>query len=147
MLVEIAIGVIAVIIGFFIGRFSSGEGKEKKVNQQRLEKAEQALAEYRESVTAHFQGTAQLIERMNENYREVYHHLAQGAQQLTDCETTLQVVQPPNITQQPAAALPQAVEKSHEEAEGEPPPKKPEKVVDDANEERDQSVSARQAGL
>ncbi len=147
MLVEIVIGVIAVIVGFFIGRLSSGEGKEKKANQQRLEKAEQELAEYREKVTTHFQGTAQLVERMNENYREVYHHLAQGAQQLTDCETTLQVVQPPNITQQSAAALPQAVEKSHEEVEDKPVPEKSAEAVDDERKGRDQAVSAREAGL
>ncbi len=145
MLVEISIGVVAVIIGFFIGRLGGAQSRQAtKAHEQRLEKAEQALAEYRGNVTAHFQGTAQLIEQMNENYREVYQHLAQGAQQLTDCETTLQVVQPPNIVQQSTAALPQTVEKSHEERPVEPAA---EKMVENESDGRDQAVSARQAGL
>ncbi|MCF6217195.1 MAG: YhcB family protein [Gammaproteobacteria bacterium] len=145
MLVEIAIGVIAMIVGFFIGRFGGAKSRQAtKAHEQRMEKAEQELAEYRENVTAHFQGTAQLIERMNENYREVYHHLAQGAQQLTDCETTLQAVEPLNIAQQSAAALPQTVEKSHAEI---PAESVAEKVVENESEGRDQAVSARQAGL
>lgn len=146
MLVDIIIALSAAIAGFLIGRSYSGESKQAmQANEQRLAEAEQELAGYREKVTEHFQGTAQLVERMNENYREVYQHLAEGAQQLTDCETTLKAVYPPMIAEQSADALPVGVEASHE-AQAEPATETSEKEADE-NDVRDQAASARQAGF
>ncbi len=146
MLVDIIIALSAAIAGFLIGRTCGGESKKSmQVNEQRLAEAEQALAGYREKVTEHFQGTAQLVERMNENYREVYQHLAEGAQQLTDCETTLKAAHPPMIAEQSADALPVGVEASHE-AQAESATEAPEEKADES-EVQDKVASARQAGF
>ena len=86
LLVMVIIGVIAALLGFWVGRVSGDQQQIKSQYEERLLKAEQELSAYRQQVNEHFQGTAQLVEQMNENYRAVYMHLAKGAQQLTQSE-------------------------------------------------------------
>lgn len=50
--------------------------------QEELEQARTALSTYRNQVDSHFQKTSELFSRMTEDYRQVYQHLAQGAQTL-----------------------------------------------------------------
>ncbi len=65
-------------VGFWIGR--SGIGG----NKARIEKAEAELDEYKRSVTEHFGKTASYFQAMGKQYRELYEHMANGAQVL--CE-------------------------------------------------------------
>ena len=52
--------------------------------EHRLEKALESRADYEAEVAEHFGRTAQLLNRMTEDYREVYNHLATGADKLCD---------------------------------------------------------------
>ena len=65
-------------VGFWVGR--SGIGGSKA----RVEKAEAELDEYKRSVTEHFGQTAAHFQAIGKQYRELYDHMANGAQVL--CE-------------------------------------------------------------
>lgn len=66
-------------VGFWVGR--SGIGGSKA----RVEKAEAELEKYRRSVTEHFGQTAAHFQAIGKQYRELYEHMANGAQAL--CES------------------------------------------------------------
>ena len=66
-------------VGFWVGR--SGIGGSKA----RVEKAEAELDEYKRSVTEHFGQTAAHFQAIGKQYRELYEHMANGAQVL--CES------------------------------------------------------------
>ena len=65
-------------VGFWVGR--SGIGGSKA----RVEKAEAELEEYKRGVTEHFGQTAEHFQAIGKQYRELYEHMASGAQVL--CE-------------------------------------------------------------
>ena len=65
-------------VGFWAGR--SGVGGSKA----RVEKAEAELEEYKRSVTEHFGQTAAHFQAIGKQYRDLYEHMASGAQVL--CE-------------------------------------------------------------
>ena len=65
-------------VGFWMGR--SGVGGSKA----RVEKAEAELEDYKRSVTEHFGQTAAHFQAIGKQYRELYDHMANGAQAL--CE-------------------------------------------------------------
>ena len=65
-------------VGFWVGRSGIGGGKA------RIEKAEAELEEYKRSVTEHFGQTAAHFQAIGKQYRELYEHMANGAQVL--CE-------------------------------------------------------------
>ncbi|MBT3460489.1 MAG: DUF1043 family protein [Halieaceae bacterium] len=54
--------------------------------ESRLERAHESRADYEADVAEHFAKTARLLSRMTEDYREVYTHLAAGADSLCDGE-------------------------------------------------------------
>ena len=77
-----SVGVVVLLVGggvgFWVGR--SGVGGSKA----RVEKAEAELADYKRSVTEHFGQTAAHFQAIGKQYRELYEHMANGAQVL--CE-------------------------------------------------------------
>lgn len=76
------LAIAGVAIGFFIGRSSSAGVKRSIQLDQELRETRSELERYRSRVVEHFTTTADLVNRMTADYRAVYEHLAQGAQQL-----------------------------------------------------------------
>jgi len=72
------------IIAFLIGYLVNGGRKDNKRLEKELEESREELKNYRSEVTSHFQETAHRINALTENYRNVYEHLARGAQDLCD---------------------------------------------------------------
>lgn len=72
------------IITFLIGYFVSGGRKDNKRLKKELKENREELKNYRSEVTSHFQETAHKVNALTENYRNVYEHLARGAQTLCD---------------------------------------------------------------
>lgn len=72
------------IIAFFIGRLTSKEREDRKRLELALEESREELKNYRSEVTSHFQETAHKFNVLTENYRSIYEHMAQGAQNLCD---------------------------------------------------------------
>jgi uncharacterized protein len=64
--------------------------------ERSLHQSEVALQDYQAQVTAHFRGTAERVNRLTENYRELHQHLAEGALEL--CDTRQPGVEPPLLT-------------------------------------------------
>jgi uncharacterized membrane-anchored protein YhcB (DUF1043 family) len=72
------------VIAFLIGRLTSKGRKDKKRLETELEQSREELSNYRSQVTSHFRETAHRVNALTENYRNVYEHLARGAQDLCD---------------------------------------------------------------
>lgn len=81
------IGISAFAAGIAIGIVSAGKlGRTDPARICELERQLDALQRrhdsYRASVSEHFSTTAELVQNMTESYRDVYQHLAGGAQNL-----------------------------------------------------------------
>ena len=66
-------------VGYWVGRTGIGGSKA------RVEKAEAELEEYKRSVSEHFGQTAAHFQAIGKQYRDLYEHMANGAQVL--CES------------------------------------------------------------
>lgn len=83
-----AIGCLAVgiAIGFVLaGRTISNPQKVSDLEQQ-LQELQSSHARYKEEVSEHFSMTAELVQQMTDSYKDVYQHLATGAQELCSGE-------------------------------------------------------------
>ncbi|MGM0633324.1 MAG: ZapG family protein [Pseudomonadota bacterium] len=89
MALLIAIGSLTagVIIGVVATyRFSNTSPVKVRQLEQQIEDLQQTHKAYRENVSDHFSTTAELVQQMTESYKDVYRHLASGAQTLCDHE-------------------------------------------------------------
>lgn len=85
MLWLIAIGCLAVgtVIGVLAaGRLSNTSPARIKEMETQIENLHQQHGDYRSEVSEHFNTTAELVQQMTQSYRDVYQHLATGAQDL-----------------------------------------------------------------
>ena len=83
-----AIGAFAVgiVLGLVIAtRLNVNPSKIKDLENQ-IRQLKDTHSEYRDSVSDHFSMTAELVQHMTESYRDVYQHLASGAQDLCSGE-------------------------------------------------------------
>ena len=79
--------------GYFLALNNFDKQRDKLKDE--LERARAELKEQREKVDNHFLKTAQLFNRLTDDYREIYEHLATGAQSLCSPEiSTPQLDQP-----------------------------------------------------
>lgn len=77
-------GVIVFAVGGGAGFFIARQIKDKHTLglEEQLKTAHTQLDEYQGEVNHHFLKTSQLFNKLTDNYREVYEHLATGAQKL-----------------------------------------------------------------
>jgi hypothetical protein len=69
---------------------SSSEQKTRNL-EARLQDAEKNLANYQQEVTQHFSETAQLVNNLTQNYKEVHDHLAGNALKLANIDISRQL--------------------------------------------------------
>jgi len=74
----VAILLIGLGLGFWAAQLRSGKEVAKAADVQ------QQFDDYRESVTAHFGRTAEHFQAISQQYRELYEHMASGADALID---------------------------------------------------------------
>jgi uncharacterized membrane-anchored protein YhcB (DUF1043 family) len=78
------VGVISgLLIGMWVGRISSSA---KQLGEE-LKQTKEELDAYRDKVTQHFSRTAELVEILAANSRDIYRHLASGSQELCNSDT------------------------------------------------------------
>ncbi|MFD2229685.1 YhcB family protein [Alkalimarinus sediminis] len=82
----IAIAVIAFLSGAFLGiliyrAIRSDASRSARVEQQ-MDELQQTHTRYQAQVSDHFVQTAHLINRLNQDYRDIHNHLAKGATEL-----------------------------------------------------------------
>ncbi len=97
--------------GYFLA-LNNFDKQRDKLNDE-LENARAEIKEHREKVDNHFLKTALLFNRLTDNYREIYEHLATGAQTLCSPQTST-----PQLDQPETRVLP-AIEGSAAETESE----------------------------
>ena len=85
-LVAIAFLAIGVVVGIlFASHLKSSPSRVRELESQ-IKSLKESHGEYRDSVSDHFSMTAELVQHMTESYKEVYQHLASGAQDLCSTE-------------------------------------------------------------
>ena len=79
-------------VGWWVGT-QRKDDSSSVINELKLdvEAAHAARRAYEQSVTTHFSNTAQLLHRMQDDYRSIYAHIASGAQELCDSEVANQL--------------------------------------------------------
>jgi len=81
-LVAVACLAVGVVIGVvFASRLGSSPSRVQELENQ-IRDLKETHDGYRDNVSDHFSMTADLVQHMTESYREVYQHLASGAQDL-----------------------------------------------------------------
>lgn len=77
---------LGIAIGYFLaGRVNNNPSKIGELEQQ-LQDLQRSHSRYRDEVSEHFSTTAELVQQMTESYKDVYQHLAGGAQDLCSGE-------------------------------------------------------------
>jgi len=80
------IGVLGVLTGILLGSIITYllVARNRKTHELQLElnQLTERFTEYRDQVTQHFMRTSELVQEMTRSYRDVYEHLASGAQNL-----------------------------------------------------------------
>lgn len=82
----VAIIIIAFLSGALVGgliyRLVRRDGGRSKRVEQQMDELQEKHTRYQAQVSDHFVQTAQLINRLNEDYRAIHNHLAKGATEL-----------------------------------------------------------------
>ena len=79
----LAVGVVVGVL--FASKLNIGSSRVQELESQ-VRTLRENHNEYRDSVSDHFSMTAELVQHMTESYKEVYQHLASGAQDLCSSE-------------------------------------------------------------
>ncbi len=88
-LVAIFCLILGVVCGLLFGRATNAPYQEAQSLKDSLEQVQSEYDAYKSEVTQHFTKTAELVNSMTDNYRNVHTHLASGAQTL--CTGALQL--------------------------------------------------------
>ncbi|MDX7988578.1 DUF1043 family protein [Xenorhabdus sp. 12] len=77
---------IGLIIGFIVGalavRFGSSKLRQQNAQQAELDKNRAELEEYRKELVNHFARSAELLDNMARDYRQLYQHMAKSSNEL-----------------------------------------------------------------
>ncbi|MDU6409610.1 MAG: Z-ring associated protein ZapG [Yersiniaceae bacterium] len=77
------IGLVAgLIIGALAMRFGNRKLRQQQVLQNELEKSKTELEEYRQELVSHFARSAELLDNMATDYRQLYQHMAKSSNNL-----------------------------------------------------------------
>lgn len=82
MWLMLAIAVVAVVIGFLVGRLTAPRERQFQETRSELERVQKERDELRDSVENHFQHTAALFGNLSRDYRALYLHFAEGARSM-----------------------------------------------------------------
>lgn len=110
--------IIAAIIGGIAGALlfrASRAQQDTRELEDRLQKAEGEFKDYQQQVTDHFSVTAELVNNLTRNYKEVHEYLADSALKLTNADMSRQFLK------SGSEALPETENLELSETEVEPP--------------------------
>ena len=85
-LVAIVCLAIGIVVGVLFASYLKSSPSRTKELESQIKRLKESHGEYRDSVSDHFSMTAELVQHMTESYKEVYQHLASGAQDLCNTE-------------------------------------------------------------
>lgn len=94
-LTYLSIFIAGVVVGFlFLKTFLSAKDNQSVDLKNKLDEMKNEHHQYQESVTEHFNKTADLIENLNQNYQAIQEHINSGAQDLISQEYRLANFEP-----------------------------------------------------
>src|SRR5471030_1785379 len=71
--------VVGIAVGAVAMRFGNRKLRDQQVLQNELERSKAELEEYRLELTGHFARSAELLDNMADDYRQLYQHMAKGS--------------------------------------------------------------------
>ena len=74
--------VVGIIIGAVAMRFGNRKLRQQQALQFELEKNKAELEEYRQELVSHFARSAELLDNMAHDYRQLYQHMAKSSNNL-----------------------------------------------------------------
>lgn len=74
--------VVGIIIGAVAMRFGNSKLRQQKALQSELEKSKIELETYRQELVSHFAHSAELLESMAKDYRQLYHYMIKSPNNL-----------------------------------------------------------------
>ncbi|ACR67819.1 DUF1043 family protein [Edwardsiella piscicida] len=74
--------VVGIIIGALAMRFGNRKLRQQKTLQDELEKSKTDLDQYRQELVNHFARSAELLDNMAKDYRQLYQHMATSSNNL-----------------------------------------------------------------
>lgn len=74
--------VVGIIIGAVAMRFGNRKLRQQQALQYELEKNKAELDDYREELVSHFARSAELLDNMAHDYRQLYQHMAKSSSSL-----------------------------------------------------------------
>jgi len=74
--------VVGIIIGAVAMRFGNRKLRQQQALQYELEKNKAELEEYRDELVSHFAQSAELLDNMAHDYRQLYQHMAKSSSAL-----------------------------------------------------------------
>ena len=72
--------------GIYLARVGDSASKRAKALDMELKQTREELLAFKNQVTQHFSKTADLVNTLTANYREVYTHLVEGAQRFSSSD-------------------------------------------------------------
>lgn len=83
MVIGVAIGaIVGILVGYFIGRRTAPGSEQTRELEQKLESTLADSRRFEERVAGHFAESAEKLNRLTDQYREIHEHLASGAENL-----------------------------------------------------------------
>jgi uncharacterized membrane-anchored protein YhcB (DUF1043 family) len=89
ILIVVVCAVVALLVGYFLG---SRFGGKKSVA---MKEATEQHDSYKNDVREHFEQTSAIMSRMVDDYRDMYQHMAEGAEKLAEMHPEKLVTPPP----------------------------------------------------
>ena len=74
--------VVGIVIGAVAMRFGNRKLRQQQVLQNELDKSKTELEEYRQELVGHFARSAELLDNMARDYRQLYQHMAKSSNNL-----------------------------------------------------------------
>lgn len=84
--------IVGGLLSLLLTRSLSASEQKTRNLETRLQEAEESLANYQQEVTEHFAETAQLVNNLTKNYKEVHEHLAGSALKLANVDISRQLL-------------------------------------------------------
>ena len=139
--------VVGVVAGLLIGALLGRAGSSAKQIGDELKQTKQELDAYRDKVTQHFSRTAELVEILAANSRDIYRHLASGSEELCNSDavrlsdTVLKTLPESAVEAAPLARESEAAEQTVEAGAAEAEPQAEVAPAADEGEEQQQGVA------
>lgn len=79
--------IIGLTVGGIAGRWRGKHDNKSQELEKEVDQLRTDMNQYRDEVGEHFNKTGELFNTMTQNYRDIYEHLATGAQKLSNDKT------------------------------------------------------------